>query len=56
VKKHPRKEIYNCISSDFIGEWDPVNSEVTTLDEGEDPDAGQRDYLIGTNQALKGRK
>jgi hypothetical protein len=40
VKKHPRKEIYNCISSDFIGEWDPVNSEVTTLAEGEDPDAG----------------
>lgn len=40
VKKHPRKEIYNCVYSDFIGEWDPVNSEVTTLAEGEDPDAG----------------
>ena len=40
VKKHPRKEIYNCVSSDFIGEWNPVNLEVTTLVEGEDPDAG----------------
>ena len=40
VKKHPRKEIYNCVYSDFIGEWNPVNLEVTTLAEGEDPDAG----------------
>lgn len=40
VKTHPRKEIYDCVSSDFVGEWDPVSSEITTLAEGENPDAG----------------
>ena len=38
VKTHPRKEIYECTSSDFIGEWNPSGSEVTPLVEGENPD------------------
>lgn len=38
VKTHPRKEIYECRYSDFIGEYDPVTSEVTPLVEGKDPD------------------
>ena len=40
VKKHPRKEIYNCVSSDFIGEWNPSTLETIPLVEGESPDAG----------------
>ena len=38
VKTHPRKEIYDCRTSDFIGEWDPDTLETTPLVEGEDPD------------------
>jgi hypothetical protein len=38
VKKHPRKEIYECQHTGFIGEWDSDTLEVTPLVEGTDPD------------------